>query len=73
MGAADPALGPLLPVQIPQFVHVSREPLYVLYRLIRGEPRIYHRLGPWFEVEHGLRTEQPVWVETGLAGIRSRL
>jgi aminoglycoside phosphotransferase (APT) family kinase protein len=199
-----PALGPLLPVEIPHFAHVSREPLYVVYRLIHGEPlrhedpdgvraflaalhsldasafqvprpdwvgiyrrhvkdwralvlplldaderthgdgllreietltgfepalvhcdlgpshllcrdgelvgvidwgdakigdpaidyawllnvpfpdwdvddelrrraRIYYRLGPWFEVEYGLRTEQPIWVEAGLAGIRSRL
>jgi aminoglycoside phosphotransferase (APT) family kinase protein len=34
---------------------------------------IYHRLGPWFEVEYGVRIEQPDWVESGLAGVRSRL
>jgi aminoglycoside phosphotransferase (APT) family kinase protein len=39
---------------------------------LRRRARIYYRLGPWFEVEYGLRTEQPAWVETGLAGIRSR-
>ena len=40
---------------------------------LRRRARIYHRLGPWFEVEYGLRTERPEWVRTGLAGIRSRL
>jgi len=39
---------------------------------LRRRARIYYRLGPWFEVEYGVRTEQPVWVESGLAGIRSR-
>jgi aminoglycoside phosphotransferase (APT) family kinase protein len=39
---------------------------------LRRRARAYHRLGPWFEVEYGLRTEQPAWVEAGLAGIRSR-
>jgi aminoglycoside phosphotransferase (APT) family kinase protein len=40
---------------------------------LRRRARIYHRLGPWFEVEHGVRTEQPRFVRTGLAGVRSRL
>ena len=40
---------------------------------LRRRALIYHRLGPWFEVEYGLRTEQPEWVESGLAGVRSRL
>jgi aminoglycoside phosphotransferase (APT) family kinase protein len=40
---------------------------------LRRRARVYHRLGPWFEVEYGLRTEQPAWVESGLAGVRSRL
>lgn len=40
---------------------------------LRRRARIYHRLGPWFEAEYGLRTERPEWVRTGLAGIRSRL
>jgi aminoglycoside phosphotransferase (APT) family kinase protein len=39
---------------------------------LRRRARIYYRLGPWFDVEYGLRTEQPAWVETGLAGIRSK-
>jgi aminoglycoside phosphotransferase (APT) family kinase protein len=40
---------------------------------LRRRARIYHRLGPWFEVEYGVRTEQPGWVRSGLAGVRSRL
>jgi aminoglycoside phosphotransferase (APT) family kinase protein len=40
---------------------------------LRRRARIYHRLGPWFEVGYGVRTEQPAWVESGLAGVRSRL
>ena len=40
---------------------------------LRHRAPVYHRLGPWFEVEYGLRTEQPAWVESGLAGVRSRL
>jgi aminoglycoside phosphotransferase (APT) family kinase protein len=36
--ALVPALAPALPVEIPRFEHVSHEPLYVVYRLIRGEP-----------------------------------
>ncbi len=33
-----PVLGPLLPVEVPRFEYVSREPWLVAYRLIRGEP-----------------------------------
>jgi aminoglycoside phosphotransferase (APT) family kinase protein len=40
---------------------------------LRRRALIYHRLGPWFEVEYGSRKEQPAWVETGLAGVRTRL
>jgi aminoglycoside 2''-phosphotransferase len=39
---------------------------------LRRRARVYYRFTSWFEVEYGLRTEQPAWVETGLAGIRSR-
>ena len=35
-----PALAPALPVAVPAFEHVSREPLFVAYRRIRGEPLI---------------------------------
>lgn len=40
---------------------------------LRRRALIYHRLGPWFEVEHGLRVGEPSRVESGLAGLRSRL
>jgi aminoglycoside phosphotransferase (APT) family kinase protein len=40
---------------------------------LRRRALIYHRLGPWFEVEYGVRRGRPDWVRTGLAGIRSRL
>ncbi|MBA3383506.1 MAG: phosphotransferase [Actinobacteria bacterium] len=35
-----PALAPALPVDVPSFEHVSRNPLFVGYRLIRGEPLV---------------------------------
>jgi aminoglycoside phosphotransferase (APT) family kinase protein len=40
---------------------------------LRRRAQIYHRLGPWFEVEFGLSTKQPAFVASGLAGVRSRL
>lgn len=33
---------------------------------------VYHALGPWHEVIHGLRNDSS-WVESGLAGVRARL
>jgi aminoglycoside phosphotransferase (APT) family kinase protein len=38
--AVLPALAPALPVDIPSFEHVSRNPLFVGYRLIRGRPLV---------------------------------
>jgi aminoglycoside phosphotransferase (APT) family kinase protein len=35
-----PALAPALPVAVPSFEHVSREPLFVAYRLLRGTPLV---------------------------------
>jgi aminoglycoside phosphotransferase (APT) family kinase protein len=35
-----PLLAPALPVDVPSFEHVSRDPLFVAYRLIRGEPLV---------------------------------
>jgi len=35
-----PALAPALPVDVPSFEHVSRKPLFVGYRLIRGWPLV---------------------------------
>jgi aminoglycoside phosphotransferase (APT) family kinase protein len=40
---------------------------------LRRRARIYHRIGPWWEVDYGVRTAQPAWVESGLVGLRSRL
>jgi aminoglycoside phosphotransferase (APT) family kinase protein len=40
---------------------------------LRRRARIYHRLEPWFEVHYGDFTEQPKWVQSGLASVRSRL
>ena len=40
---------------------------------LRRRARIYHRLVPWFEAHYGVFTEQPEWVKTGLAGVRSTL
>jgi len=40
---------------------------------LRRRALVYYRLGPWFAVEHGLRTDQSAWVESGLAELRSRL
>jgi aminoglycoside phosphotransferase (APT) family kinase protein len=35
-----PVLAPLLPVSVPEFEYVSRDPWLVAYRLIRGEPLV---------------------------------
>src|SRR5213593_977295 len=35
-----PLVAPALPVNVPSFEHVSRDPLFVGYRLIRGEPLV---------------------------------
>jgi aminoglycoside phosphotransferase (APT) family kinase protein len=40
---------------------------------LRRRALIYHRLGPWHEVEYGATTDRPAWVRSGLAGLRSRL
>lgn len=40
---------------------------------LRRRAAIYRRFGPWWEVEYGIRTEQPAFVASGLAGISSRL
>jgi aminoglycoside phosphotransferase (APT) family kinase protein len=39
---------------------------------LRRRALIYHRLGPWFEVDYGVWTDQPAWIASGLAGLRSR-
>ena len=35
-----PVLAPLLPVDVPRFEYVSRDPWLVVYRLIRGTPLV---------------------------------
>ena len=40
---------------------------------LRRRARIYHRLGPWHEVDYGIRIENRDWVASGLAGVRERL
>jgi aminoglycoside phosphotransferase (APT) family kinase protein len=40
---------------------------------LRRRAGVYWRLGPWFDVEYGLRTQQPEWVTAGVAGIKTRL
>ena len=35
-----PAIAPALPVDVPSFEYLSRDPLFVGYRLIRGEPLV---------------------------------
>jgi len=51
-----PALASALPVEIPRFEHVSPEPPFVVYRLIRGEP---------------LRSEDPDGVRAFLQALHS--
>jgi len=40
---------------------------------LRERALYFHRLGPWHEVLHGLETNQPELVSSGLAGVRKRL
>lgn len=69
--AVLPALAPALPVAIPSFEHVSRNPLFVGYRLIRGEPLVDEDadgVRMFLEALHaldlsGLAVERPDWVE----------
>ena len=39
----------------------------------RERALFYHRLGPWYEVLHGLDTARPAFVKSGLEGVRERL
>ncbi|WP_232667148.1 phosphotransferase family protein [Pseudonocardia sp. TRM90224] len=40
---------------------------------LRGRALLWHRLGPWYEVEHGLETGDDEDVRSGLAGVLDRL
>jgi aminoglycoside phosphotransferase (APT) family kinase protein len=64
-----PAIAPALPVAIPAFEHVSRDPLFVGYRLIRGEPLVDEDpagVRAFLDALHGLEPselplERPDW------------
>ena len=66
-----PALAPALPVDVPSFAHISRDPLFVGYRLIRGEALVDEDadgVRAFLEALHALDPsgpplEQPDWVE----------
>jgi aminoglycoside phosphotransferase (APT) family kinase protein len=66
-----PAVAPSLSVRVPSFEYVSRDPLFVGYRLIRGEPLVDEDpegLRAFLEALHGfdangLPVERPSWVE----------
>jgi aminoglycoside phosphotransferase (APT) family kinase protein len=67
-----PALAPALPVDVPSFEHISRNPLFVGYRLIRGEPLVDEDddgVRAFLEALHGvdasgLPLERLDWVES---------
>lgn len=66
-----PALAPALPVAVPSFEHVSRDPLFVGYRLIRGKPLVHEDpdgVRGFLAALHGfdpvgLPVERPNWIE----------
>jgi aminoglycoside phosphotransferase (APT) family kinase protein len=66
-----PAIAPVLPVDVPSFEYISRDPLFVGYRLIRGEPLVDEDAAgvrAFLEALHaldasGLPLERPDWVE----------
>jgi len=66
-----PALAPALPVDVPSFEHISRQPFFVAYRLLRGEPLVDEDADgvlAFIEALHafdpaGLPVERPDWVE----------
>ena len=66
-----PALAPALPVDVPSFEYVSRNPLFVGYRLIRGQPLVdedAEGVRAFLEALHthdasGLPVERHDWVE----------
>src|SRR5260221_2571824 len=66
-----PALAPRLPVAVPEFEYVSREPWLVVYRLIRGEPLVDEDpdgVGAFLDALHGIDVTdfpapRPDWLE----------
>jgi aminoglycoside phosphotransferase (APT) family kinase protein len=66
-----PVLAPLLPVAVPRFEYVSREPWLVAYRLIRGERLVDEDpdgVRAFLDALHGVDVELPAprpdWLET---------
>lgn len=67
-----PVLAPLLPVDVPQFDYVSRDPWLVAYRLIRGDPLVAEDpdgVRAFLEALHAVDVEivparRPDWLET---------
>jgi aminoglycoside phosphotransferase (APT) family kinase protein len=67
-----PVLAPLLPVEVPQFEYVSREPWLVAYRFIRGEPLVAEDpegVRAFLEALHAVEIEDvpaqcPDWLDT---------
>lgn len=67
-----PVLGPLLPVAVPEFEYVSREPWLVAYRLIRGRPVVDEDpdgVRAFLDALHAVDVEavparRPDWLET---------
>lgn len=70
--AVLPALAQALPVEVPSFEYVARDPLFVGYRLIRGQPLVDEDadgVRAFLEALHapnssGLPVERHDWVET---------
>jgi aminoglycoside phosphotransferase (APT) family kinase protein len=70
--AVLPVLAPALPMDVPSFEYVSREPLFVGYRVIRGEPLVDEDaegvrafLGALHALDlSALPVEHPDWVES---------
>jgi len=67
-----PVLAPLLPVEVPRFEYVSREPWLVAYRLIRGDPLMREDpdgVRAFLDALHAVDVEnvpaeRPDWLET---------
>ena len=56
----------------PRFAHVLAE-TYGVGDALRARALVFHKLGPWHEALHGLETDQPQLVTSGLAALRERL
>ncbi|WP_344884506.1 phosphotransferase [Allokutzneria multivorans] len=56
----------------PEFADALAE-TYGVSEELRRRALQWHRLGPWYEVTHGLDTGQPELVRDGLAGIIARI